>query len=133
MHNPSDTLNALSYVVVATSTMTEVEDFLTDFKHKFTADQITGNFDSTYDIDPLTDYWAGTSTSKRLDGGCLDVYTDSTILPQNQECCYEGPATKLLSTVRVEPAITSAVKPNHPIYGGDDPGILPDPYFGVLE
>ncbi|KKM84336.1 hypothetical protein LCGC14_1300170, partial [marine sediment metagenome] len=134
MHNPSDILNTLSFTITATSTQTEVEDFLIDLKHKLTAHQTMGNFDSVYDVDPLTDYWAGTSTSGRLDGGgCFDVYTEETILPQNQECCYEGPAAKLLSTVRIDPTVTSPVKPNHPIYGGDDPGILPDPYFGVLE
>lgn len=134
MHDPNDIINTLTYTITSASTQTDVEDFLIDFKHKFTAHQVSGNFDSTYDIDLLTDYWSGTSTSKKFDGGgCLDTYTDETLLPQNQECCFEGPDTKLLSTIRVDHTIESPVKPNHPIYGGDDPGILPDPYFGVLE
>ena len=133
-HNPTDILNGLTYTITATSTQTEVEDFLIDFKLQFTSHQTTGNFDSLYDVDSLTDYWAGTSTSTLFDGGgCLDQYTDLALLPKDQECCGDGPATKLLSTVRLEPAVTSLVKPNHPVYGGDTPGILPDPYFGVLE
>jgi len=134
IHSPADTANTLSFTVTASSTQTDVENFLIDLKHKFSLHQVSGNFDSTYDIDQLTDYWSGTSTSKRLDGGgCLDTYTDETLLPQNQECCYEGPDTKLLSTIRIDHTVSSPVKPNHPIYGGDDPGLLPDPYFGVLE
>ena len=83
---------------------------------------------------PLMKLRAGTSTSTMLDGGgCLDVYTDQALLAKDQECCHDGPATKILSTVRLEPSIEALVKPNHPIYGGDTPGILPDPYFGVLE
>ncbi len=133
-HNPADVLNSLTYTITATSTQTEVEDFLIDFKHKLTRHQKTGNFDSNYDVDSLTDYWVSTPTSLSFDsGGCLDLYTDVALLPQNQECCGNGPATKLLSTVRLEPTWTALVKPNHPIYGGDTPGILPDPYFGVLE
>jgi hypothetical protein len=90
-------------------------------------------FDSLYDIDLLTNYWLGTSTSKKLDGGgCFDLATDDVLLPENQECCYEGPDTKVLSTVRVDDTVTSTVTPPHPLYGGDDPGLIPNPYFGIL-
>jgi len=134
MHDPIDTLSTLRYTITATSTQTDVENFLIDFRRELTLHQTLGNFDSSYDIDLLTDYWSGTSTSKKLDGGgCFDLYTDETVLPQNQECCYQGPDTKILSTIRIDPSVISFVKPNHPIYGGDDPGLLPDPYFGVLE
>lgn len=89
-------------------------------------------FDSLYDIDLLTNYWLGTSTSKKLDGGCFDMYTDRVELPLNQECCYEGPDTKVLSTVRLDSTVTSPVTPAHPLYGGSDPGLVPNPYFGIL-
>lgn len=90
-------------------------------------------FDSLYDIDLLTNYWLGTSTSKRLDGGgCFDLATDDVLLPENQECCYEGPDTKVLTTVRVDDTVTSTVTPVHPLYGGSDPGLIPNPYFGIV-
>ena len=133
MHVPTDTVNTLSYTITATSTLDEVILFLNDFKFQFTAHQVNDHFDSLYDIDLLTDYWVGTSTSHRLDGGCLDVATDIPLLSQNQECCGEGPATNLFSTVRLDGLVSSTVKPVHPVYGGDDPGYLPDPYFGVLN
>jgi hypothetical protein len=90
-------------------------------------------FDNIYDIDLKTDYWVGTSLSTTFDGGhCFDIATTSVVLPQNQDCCYEGPDTKILTTMRCDATVVSPVKPNHPLYGGDDPGYLPDPYFGIL-
>jgi len=116
-----------------TSVLADLILFLNDFKAKLTDHQINAHFDDLYDLDLLTNHWIGTSTSHRLDGGCLDVATDITVLPQNQECCGEGPATNLFSTVRLDLLASSTVKPIHPVYGGDDPGYLPDPYFGVLN
>jgi hypothetical protein len=90
-------------------------------------------FDNLYDIDLKTDYWVGASLSTSLDGlHCFDTYTANVVLPQNQDCCYEGPDTRVFSTMRLDATVASAVKPYHPLYGGDDPGILPDPYFGIL-
>lgn len=131
MHSAADLLHPLSHTIVITSTILDVQAFLNDFKNKFLGHQTDGNFDSLYDLDLLTDYWVGTSTSKRLDGGgCFDMFSDTTVLPQNQECCYEGPDTKVLETMRLDDGVAAAVKPPHMVYGGDDPGILPDPYFG---
>ena len=133
MHSPVDTINTLSYTITLTSVLADLILFLNDFKAKLTDHQINAHFDDLYDLDLLTNHWIGTSTSHRLDGGCLDVATDITVLPQNQECCGEGPATNLFSTVRLDLLASSTVKPIHPVYGGDDPGYLPDPYFGVLN
>lgn len=134
MHNPVDTINGLSSTITATSTLDDVLVFLNDFKHKFLAHQTAGNFDSLYDLDLATDFWVGASLSKKLDGGgCFDSYTTTPLPTKDQECCVDGPDTKLFATVRFDNTVVSAVKPNHPVFGGDDPGILPDPYFGVLE
>ena len=133
LHSPADTIHVLSYIITVASTLAEVILFLNDFKVKYTKHQTSDHFDGLYDIDLLTDYWVGTSTSHRLDGGCLDVATDIPLLPKDQECCGEGPATNLLSTVCMDLADSASVKPLHPVYGGDDPGYLPDPYFGVLN
>ena len=90
-------------------------------------------FDTLYDIDLKTDYWVGTSLSTALDGShCFDTYTDTVVVPQNQDCCYAGPDARVLTTMRLDATVASPVKPNHPLYGGDAPGLLPDPYFGIL-
>lgn len=90
-------------------------------------------FDTLYDIDLKTDYWVGASLSTALDGGhCFDTYTDTVVNPQNQDCCYDGPDVRVLTTMRLDDTVVSPVKPNHPLYGGDDPGFLPDAYFGIL-
>lgn len=90
-------------------------------------------FDSVYDLDPLTDYWVGAPTTKRFDfGGCVDQYTQVTFYPKDTECCNEGPDTKLFTTMRCDSTVASGVVPNHPVFGGDDPGLLLNPYFGVL-
>jgi hypothetical protein len=91
-----------------------------------------GNFDTLYDLDPLTDFWAGTSTTKRFDfGTCLSYFSDVPLLPKDQLCCNEGPDTLLLATLRLDAEDTAAVKPNHPLFGGDDPGLLGNPYFAI--
>ena len=91
-------------------------------------------FDSVYDIDLKTDYWLGTSLSHFTDSGsCFDTYSPLALLPQDQDCCWDGPDTKVLSTMRLDASVLSPVKPVHPLYGGDDPGLLADPYFGILS
>jgi len=90
-------------------------------------------FDSIYDIDLYSDWWVGTPLLKRFDyGKCLDDYPTTVILPENMTCCTGAPDTVLLTTMASEDSVTSSVTPNHPIFGGDDPGLLSNPYFGML-
>jgi hypothetical protein len=92
-----------------------------------------GPFDNTYDIDPLTDFWLGASTVKHYDfGSCLDTYNTACSAPQNTDCCQDGPDTKLFATTVSEDDVTSATTPNHPVFGGGNPGLLNNPYFARL-
>lgn len=132
MHNPTDATHVLAYSITLTSTLAEVILFLNDFNAKFLSHQTAGHFDGIYDADLLTDYWVGTSTTNRFDsGGCLDTYNAPVNTPANTDCCSQGPDTKLLSTMVLEKSTTSAVTPIHPIFGGDDPGLLGNPYFAI--
>jgi len=90
-------------------------------------------FDSIYDIDLYTDWWIGTPLVKRFDSGkCLDGYPTTVILPENMSCCTDAPDTVLLTTMASENSVTSPDTPNNPLFGGDDPGLLSNPYFGML-
>jgi len=92
-----------------------------------------GPFDSLYDIDPFTDYWVKTSTSKHFDMGmCLDTYNVGVQTPNNTECCSLGPTTKMFSTTVCEDSVVSAVTPHHPVFGGGPNGLLSNPVFGTL-
>lgn len=92
-----------------------------------------GPFDNTYDIDLLTDYWIGTNLKKTFDfWKCLDVYPTTAVLPDDANCCLNGPDTVELTTLDCAESVTSTVTPNHPIFGGDAPGLLDNPYFDLL-
>jgi len=103
-------------------------DSETDFDGDF------GPFDSSYDIDLLTDFWVGTSTKKSFDyGKCLDSSPNtSSILPQDANCCMNGPDTVNFNTMVLDDTVVSAATPNNPLFGGDDPGLLANPYFNEL-
>lgn len=89
-----------------------------------------GPFDSIYDIDLLTDYWVGASTTNKLDsGGCLDTYNVAVQAPQNTDCCMLGASTSVFTTMATEVSATSTFTPNHPVFGGADPGLLSNPFF----
>jgi len=93
-----------------------------------------GPFDTIYDIDLYTDYWVGTNTNKHFDfGSCMDTYTDQVTTPENTECCQEGPDTLLFATEGIDSEVVSSVVPNNPLFGGDNPGLLYNPYFGILN
>lgn len=100
----------------------------TDFDGDF------GPFDSSYDIDNLTDFWVGASTKKAFDyGKCFDSSPNTaSVLPANVNCCIEGPDTVIFTTMALDETTTSAATPNHPLFGGDDPGLLSNPYFNEL-
>lgn len=90
-------------------------------------------FDSIYDIDILTDFWVGTSLSKRFDfGGCLDSYPTPGKPPQDSVCCPGSADAVQMETLLCTESVTSSSTPNHPLFGGDDPGLLHNPYFGLL-
>jgi len=90
-------------------------------------------FDSIYDIDLLTDYWVGTSLSKRFDfGGCLDSFPTPGIPPWDTACCPDSADAVQLETLLCSESVTSTTTPHHPLFGGDDPGLLHNPYFGLL-
>ena len=90
-------------------------------------------FDSIYDIDLLTKYWVGTSTKKMFDfGRCLDTYPLVGKPEEDTNCCMNGPDTVKLTTMALAETVTSANTPNHPIFGGDTPGLLDNPYFDEL-
>ncbi len=93
-----------------------------------------GPFDSSYDIDQLTDFWIGTTTKKAFDyGKCLDSSPNTaSVLPENANCCMEGPDTVNFNTMALDESTTSIATPNHPLFGGDDPGLLANPYFSEL-
>jgi len=93
-----------------------------------------GPFDTIYDVDLLTDYWLGTTTKKSFDfGKCLDGYpTTASQRAEDVNCCMEGPDTVIFTTMGLEDTVTSTVTPNHPIFGGDTPGLLDNPYFDKL-
>jgi hypothetical protein len=92
-----------------------------------------GLFDNTYDVDLLTDYWIGTNLKKTFDfGKCLDVYPTTAVLPGDANCCMSGPDTVELTTLDCAESVVSTVTPNHPIFGGDAPGLLDNPYFDLL-
>lgn len=98
----------------------------TDFDGDF------GPLDGTYDVDLLTNFWVGTSTTKRFDFGiCLDSYTTLARDPDEFSCCEDGPDASVFSTMAIDEDTTSAVTPINPLFGGDDPGLLGNPYFGV--
>jgi len=90
-----------------------------------------GDFDSLYDIDVLTDYWVSTPLYKTLFFDCCPDYPTPGELPQNI-CCHDGPEATVLSTMALTAGVTSSVTPVHPLFGGDDPGLLANPYFGLL-
>lgn len=93
----------------------------------------TVSLDSIYDIDLMTDYWVETSLVKRFDFGCfLDAYPTQCLLPADTNCCIQAPDTVLLSTLAYDNSVTSPVTPNNPLFGGDVPGLLENPYFNVL-
>ncbi len=93
-----------------------------------------GNFDSLYDLDPFTDYWIGTNTAKSFDfGSCLDTYSAEVTHKENTDCCQEGPDVLLFTTTSIESSVVSPVVPNNPLFGGDSPGLLYNPYFGILN
>jgi hypothetical protein len=93
-----------------------------------------GDFDSIYDLDSFTDYWVGTSTVKHFDfGSCFDTYSVYVEKPENTDCCQEGPDTVLFTTVKTTSEVVSPVTPNNPVFGGDDPGLLYNPYLGILS
>lgn len=91
-----------------------------------------GPFDGIYDVDLLTNFWVGSSTSKRFDyGTCLDSFTTLAQDPNETSCCEEGPDVTLFTTMAIEEATTSAVTPPNILFGGGDPGLLVNPYFGI--
>lgn len=93
-----------------------------------------GDFDSIYDIDEFTDWWAGVSTVKHFDfGSCFDQYTTAIVNKEDTNCCQQGPDTVLFTTERIETSVESAVTPHNPLFAGDDPGLLYNPYFGVIN
>jgi len=90
-------------------------------------------FDSVYDIDLLTDFWLGTPLSKRFDfGGCLDSYPTPGKPPEDSVCCPDSADADQMETLLCTESVTSTPPPNHPLFGGDDPGLLHNPYFGIL-
>lgn len=133
MHIPVDTLQGLSYTITVTSPIDVLKNYLNDFKDKFTTHQTLGNFDGIYDIDLLTDFWVLTSLSKKFDsGGCLDSYVSLNILPENVLCCIDSPDVVLLTTLVANAETIALDTPNHPLFGGDDPGLLGNPYFANI-
>jgi hypothetical protein len=89
--------------------------------------------DDIYDVDLLTDYWVGTSTVKRFDfGKCLDGYSSGCSLPADANCCTDAPDAVLLQGLDCQSGVVSPVTPNNPLFGGDNPGILMNPYFDLL-
>ena len=92
-----------------------------------------GPFDSVYDIDPLTDFWSEAPIKVFNVGGCFDTWGAISQLPQNTDCCMEGPFTNLFTTTVNSSETTSLVTPNHPVYGGGDPGLLANPFFTTLH
>jgi hypothetical protein len=93
-----------------------------------------GDFDTLYDVDPFTDYWVGTSTVKHFDfGACFDTYSAEVTSKENTSCCQQGPDTLLFTTENIEGSVESSVVPNNPLFGGDSPGLLYNPYFGILS
>lgn len=103
------------------------------FDSPYNFDGPHGPFDSIYDIDQLTDYWVGASTSKHFDMGmCLDTYNVGVQTPHNTDCCSLGPTTKLFTTTVCTDSVTSAVTPAHPVFGGGDGGLLSNPYFSSI-
>lgn len=93
-----------------------------------------GDFDSLYDLDPFTDYWAGVNTTKHFDfGSCLDVYSVEVTNKENTDCCQQGPDVLLFTTEGIDSSVVSPVVPNNPLFGGDSPGLLYNPYFGILN
>lgn len=89
--------------------------------------------DDIYDVDLLTDYWVGTSTVKRFDfGKCLDGYESKCVLPGDANCCTNTPDVVLLQGMDCQSGVVSSVTPNNPLFGGDAPGILMNPYFDLL-
>jgi hypothetical protein len=133
MHTHPDVDRALAYTIIITSTIGEIVLFLNDMKSKLSEHQAIGNLDGIYDIDLLTDYWVGTSTKKMFDyGKCLDTYPTFGKPAPDVNCCIDGPDTLEFSTMACYDEVLSAHTPNHPIFGGDTPGLLDNPYFDVL-
>jgi hypothetical protein len=128
MHIPADTINTLTVIVPAD--LPTCTSLINDFKAKFNAHLIDGHFDSIYDVDQLTDFWVGTSTTLRFDsGGCLDSFSQVVRPTTDTSCCSSGPDGLVFSTLTTEMSVTSSVTPTHPLFGGDDPGLLNNPYF----
>jgi len=132
MHNPIDDTYTLDITISSSAGESELLNFCNELLVKYN-DHITfASFDTLYDADKLTDYWVGASTSKALDtGSCFDT-SPIAISPENLSCCTEGPDTKTFCTDVNSQDITSSVTPNHPVFGGDDPGLLFNPYFSIL-
>jgi hypothetical protein len=128
MHVPVDTLNTLTAVVPAD--LPTCTSLLNDFKAKFNNHRVDGHFDSIYDVDQLTDFWVGTSTTLSFDGGsCLDSFSHLIRPTKDTSCCHASPDGLLFSTLVTEKSVTSPVTPTNPLFGGDDPGLLNNPYF----
>lgn len=88
------------------------------------------DFDSIYDIDLLTDYWVGTSTSNSFDAqSCLDTYNAPVQTVTNTDCCSQGPDTSLFSTTVSTATTTSTNAPYNPVFGGSNLGLLSNPAF----
>jgi len=93
----------------------------------------TPPFDSIYDIDLLTDFWVGTSTKKMFDfSRCLDTYPLHGVHDEDANCCMNGPDTVKFTTMACADTATAVHTPNNPIFGGDTPGLLDNPYFDEL-
>lgn len=128
MHFPDDTTNTLTIVVP--SDLPTCTSLLNDFKAKFNNHLIDGHFDSIYDVDQLTDFWVGISTTLRFDsGGCLDSYSQTIRPTKDTSCCSGSPDGLVFSTLVTEMSVVSPVSPTNPLFGGDDPGLLNNPYF----
>jgi hypothetical protein len=120
--------NAFDTVVEAPGIGGGFFDSETDFDGDY------GDFDSIYDLDPFTDYWVGVNTSKIFDfGSCLDTYSAEVTSKDNTDCCQEGPDVLLFTTELIESSVESPVVPNNPLFGGDSPGLLYNPYLGILN
>ena len=133
MHTHPDVDRTLAYIITATSVLGEITAFLNDMKAKLAEHQAIGNLDSIYDVDLLTDYWVGTSTKKAFDyGKCLDRYPTLGQPVDDVNCCISGPDTVKLTTLACTDTVVSANTPNNPIFGGDIPGLLENPYFDEI-
>ena len=128
MHIPIDDLHPLVPVVVIDLPTSLL--LINDLKVKFNLHVVTGHFDSVYDVDLLSDWWVGVNTTKRFDfGSCLDSFTTVVQIPKDASCCETGPDAIVLSTLALDASAVSLLTPPNPVFGGDDPGLLINPYF----